>query len=347
MVKEGLGLLFIGGGTHEAIPAMEHAISLGYSVYMVDKDNSSDGYKWGKGKVKRATVSAYDYDKILDTVKSRWNGLINGVVAVGADVGASVSHVAGELGLPHIRFETALLGWNKVELKHRLLAIGVDVPRSGRRRSDSWIITKPIYGRGSAGVKRIRPVDFSGVSDDEMVEKWIRGDQVSSESIVYNGKVAFTGIADRHYRNINNTTPHIIEEGGHAPSRFEGTRIGRWIGDVIQKTVTGLGIENGTIKGDFVLDEDESRRPVVIELAIGRMSGGFMCSWYLPKAYGVDFLGAAYAVAVGDSPEEYLSPSGKCVVVEGSYDMSTNPTSHKERGEFTMKELGEYSGNFS
>jgi hypothetical protein len=341
-----LGLLFLGGGTREAIPAMQHALNLGYSVFMVDANNKSEGYAWGKGKIKRATVSSYEYDRILEVAKSRWSGQIDGVIAVGADVGASVSFVADGLGLPHIDFDTALLGWDKVALKEKLAAIGVDVPRAGRRSRDSWIIVKPVYGRGSAGVKRIRPADFSGCDDGEMVERWIRGDQISSESIIYDGKVVFTGITDRYYNNIDMTTPHIVEEGGFAPSRYEGTRHGKWVKDVVQKVVTGLGIRSGTVKGDFVLDEENSRRPVVIEMAIGRMSGGYMCSWYIPKAYGVDFLGAAFAVAVGKSPEEFLVINNTPMMVEGTYDMSTNPTSHKERGEFTRVELGEYLGSF-
>ena len=58
-----------------------------------------------------------------------------------------------------------------------------------------------------------------------------------------------------------------------------------------------LGITNGTVKGDIVVHDGE---PYVIELA-ARLSGGFFCTREIPLNTGVDFIGAAIKMALGET----------------------------------------------
>jgi biotin carboxylase len=70
---------------------------------------------------------------------------------------------------------------------------------------------------------------------------------------------------------------------------------------------------NGTVKGDIVVHQGE---PYVIELA-ARLSGGFFCTREIPLNTGVDFIGAAIRLALGEEvPEEDLTPTQFTPVIQ-------------------------------
>ena len=71
------------------------------------------------------------------------------------------------------------------------------------------------------------------------------------------------------------------------------------------RAAAALGVTNGTVKGDIVVHNGE---PYVIELA-ARLSGGFFCTREIPLNTGVDFIGAAIRIALGEPvAAEELSP---------------------------------------
>jgi biotin carboxylase len=72
-------------------------------------------------------------------------------------------------------------------------------------------------------------------------------------------------------------------------------------------------VTSGTVKGDIVVHNGE---PYVIELA-ARLSGGFFCTREIPLNTGVDFIGCAIRVALGEpvSAEE-LEPKVSNAVIQ-------------------------------
>ena len=66
--------------------------------------------------------------------------------------------------------------------------------------------------------------------------------------------------------------------------------------DVVARAAAALGVTDGTVKGDIVVHDGE---PYVIELA-ARLSGGFFCTREIPLNTGVDFVGCAIRVALGE-----------------------------------------------
>ena len=46
-----------------------------------------------------------------------------------------------------------------------------------------------------------------------MIEKYLDGPQVSTESFVVNGKIYNIGFADRNYKDMDKFLPNIIENG--------------------------------------------------------------------------------------------------------------------------------------
>src|SRR5262249_6498286 len=124
--------------------------------------------------------------------------------------------------------------------------------------------------------------------------------------------------------------PFFIENGGDLPSRLSPD-IQTKVRDLVGRAASAMGITDGTVKGDIVIHKDE---PYVIELA-ARLSGGFFCTREIPLNTGVDFIGAAIRVALGESIGEgdmtptqtvpvvqrYAFPSpGKVIAIHGTED---------------------------
>ena len=57
-------------------------------------------------------------------------------------------------------------------------------------------------------------------------------------------------------------------------------------------------MRDGVVKGDIVIHDG---RPHVIELA-ARLSGGYLCTHEIPLSTGVDFVGCAIRIALGEPP---------------------------------------------
>lgn len=335
MVKN---LLFI-GGTPDTVMAMGWAYN-DYNIYCTDINPDAPGIVWcqkyGQGW---GIADVYDYHNTL-SIAENWN--LDGVIAVGVDCAYTVSKVAEALGLSHIPSHITHYSSDKKMLKSALQINGIAVPQNNLL-SNNWLIIKPADSRGARGVQRVRPynktitkaVDYAKTfSDNIMYEEYVVGDQISTESIVYQGEVLFTAMSDRDYSNVTDDKTLMIEQGGSCPSIYEGTAAGTEIKRTIQRCVSVLGINSGTVKGDIVLRYNTT--PVVIELAIGRISGGLSASHYWPLGYGVNFLGAAFALACGDDPRKYLKVSRTPRYARGIYQMNGNVKSNKERGKFYL-----------
>jgi biotin carboxylase len=132
-----------------------------------------------------------------------------------------------------------------------------------------------------------------------MLEEYLEGPQVSTESLVVNGVVHTIGFSDRNYDRLNQYRPHIIEDGGDLPS-FLPEKSQNEIKRAVEKTAYVLGIKNGVIKGDMVLSENKA---FIIEVAT-RLSGGYFCSDEIPLNTGVDFVKQAIKLALGDNIEK-------------------------------------------
>ncbi len=334
-------LCFVGGGI-ETVSAMGKAKSLGYNVAITDIDENSAGIRWAKKYGKRwGIASTYDARATWKVVEP-WK--IDSVVAVACDVGPTVSYVAKQAGCPHIPVSTAKLGQNKRELKDHLKCMDsrISMPRFPEP-TDEWIVVKPVDGRGARGVFRVRYSEMGkyavlamkeSPTKTVIAEEWVEGPQVSTESIIKDGVQLFTGMTDRLYHFLDEQSPYVIENGGFGPSVFEGTSHAMRIRELVRLVVRALRIEDGTIKCDIILDKNNQYRPTLVECAIGRMSGGYMCSHYLPLAYGYDFLEAAFDVACGRYPR--TRPQSRRHFVCGLYEYKENVTTMKERGKFFM-----------
>jgi biotin carboxylase len=324
-------ILIVSGGV-EAADAVKRAKEMGLYVVVSDRDPQAPGFAFADSciiaDVYGATETASAAERYNRKVRK-----IDGVICVAADAPMTVAAVNTRLGLAGITSESAKLASDKLAMKERFLAAGVPIPwfspvatpqalqRIAIERGRNLVI-KPVDSRGSRGVQRVEQVQDidkafmlarqHSPTERVMVEQYLDGPQVSTESIVVNGRCFTPGFSDRNYEYLEKYAPFFIENGGDLPSHLP-QETQQKVQDVVAQAAMALGITNGSIKGDIVVHNGE---PYVIELA-ARLSGGFFCTREIPLNTGVDFVGCAIRVALGEAvaPEE-LEPRGFTPVIQ-------------------------------
>jgi biotin carboxylase len=308
-------LLIISGGI-EAADAARRAKEMGHTVVVSDRDPNAPGFAFADScliaDVYGPTETAAAAERYSRKIRR-----IDGVLCVAADAPVTAATVAQRLRLPGLPVHVAELACDKLAMKKAFRSAGVAVPwfaevatpqelqRIAIERGRDLVI-KPVDSRGSRGVQRVAQVaDLTGAfmlarshspSERVMVEQYLSGPQVSTESIVIDGVCHTPGFSDRNYEYLERYAPFFIENGGDLPSHLPAG-IQDKVKDLVGRAASALGVTTGTVKGDIVVHEGE---PYVIELA-ARLSGGFFCTREIPLNTGVDFIGAAIRLALGEA----------------------------------------------
>ena len=97
-----------------------------------------------------------------------------------------------------------------------------------------------------------------------MVEQYLEGPQVSTRSIVVNGRCFTPGFSDRNYEYLDRYAPFFIENGGDMPSHLPSDIQDKVKAVVAKTAAAALGVTNGTVRGDIVVHKGE---PYVIRLS--------------------------------------------------------------------------------
>jgi biotin carboxylase len=331
MSLAGKTLLIISGGI-EAADAAKRARDMGLTVVVSDRDPNAPGFAFADSCLIADVYGPAETAAAAERY-SRKIRKIDGVLCVAADAPITAATVAERLRLPGIPVWAAEIACDKLAMKKCFRSAGVPVPWFSEVRTPqelqriaveqgSNLVIKPVDSRGSRGVQRVAQVaDLTAAfllarshspSERVMVEQYLEGPQVSTESIVLDGRCFTPGFSDRNYEYLEKYAPFFIENGGDLPSHLPAD-IQAKVRDVVGRAASAMGVTNGTVKGDIVVHKGEA---FVIELA-ARLSGGFFCTREIPLNTGVDFIGAAIRVALGDpvAPEE-LEPRHQRPVVQ-------------------------------
>jgi biotin carboxylase len=309
-------ILFIGGG-EETLPAIHLAKSMQLKTIVIDYDVSCPCFSESDFQI---VCSTYDVDSCVRESKNFNNTVhkISGVICVANDVPLSVASVASELKLPGIPVTAAKIASDKILMKDHFKKHGISIPwykeifsisdlRKEITDKNQVYVIKPVDSRGARGVQKINvDSNFEAVFNEAiknspskrvMIEEFIGGPQLSSESIVYENKSYTIGLSDRNYELLEKFAPHIIEDGGDLPASLNENQK-KNVEALIEDISSALEISNGVIKGDIVFDHN-SDIPIVIEVAT-RLSGGYFCSHEIPMSTGVDFLSCAIKLSLGE-----------------------------------------------
>ncbi|PIP80760.1 MAG: hypothetical protein COW84_03480 [Gammaproteobacteria bacterium CG22_combo_CG10-13_8_21_14_all_40_8] len=322
-------LLIIGAGV-EACEGIEIAQQMGLKLIIADGNPEAPGFTMAHH---RLVVSTYDAEAIaLQAWELVQKGIsIDGVISMCADVPISVATVAQKLALPGLSMESAQLVADKLLMKQRLQQKGIAIPRFKAVASTTDLIVfaeetglpfiiKPVDSRGARGVQLLDKIEqfesaFLFAQKESptgrvMVEEYLEGPQISTETLIEDGRCYTLGFADRNYEWLPLTKPYMIENGGDSPSALDpAQRL-----DVIQtveKAALALGITSGVAKGDMVLTSNGAK---VIEIA-GRLSGGYFSTTHIPLNCGVNFIQQALRLALGEKLDaKELVPKQNCGV---------------------------------
>ena len=307
-------ILIISGGT-ESVFGIKRAKELGYFVVVTDGNPNAPGFKYADDCLHAST---YDIEETLKKVikYDKDQRKINGVICIASDVPKTVAAISAQFNLISVSMKVAQICSDKYEMKRYFKARNIPIPwfkeisciedlKEHCQNSNSQFVIKPVDSRGARGVLKISnksdliksykyALSFSK-KGKVILEEFIEGPQISTESIIINKKIYHVAFADRNYEFLDRFSPNIIENGGQLPSQLSPALIKK-IGILIENVSRALGIENGILKGDIVIEKNE---PMVIEVA-PRLSGGYFSTHEIPMSTGVDLLGLALKQAMGE-----------------------------------------------
>lgn len=306
-------LFFVGAGP-EMVPGIRLAADMGLRVVATDRSATAPGFAFACA---HEVVSTRDVAGTVAAARRHAAaGGVDGVMTLACDVPLTVAAVADALGLPGLPVAAAALAQNKLRMKEALAAGGTPVPRFAAARTEAEArdacrrvgfpaVMKPVDNSAARGVtlvagpddvpRAFRAATGAALADPTvLVEEYLPGPQLSTESIVVEGTLVTTGFADRNYARNAECLPHFVEDGHTVPSEHDPAARAA-VESVVARAAASLGIAWGVVKGDIVLTPEG---PKVIEIA-ARLSGGRFSTDTVPLATGVEIVRAAILQAIG------------------------------------------------
>jgi biotin carboxylase len=320
-------LLIIGAGT-EQIPAYQIAKARGLTVVGSDMNADAPAFAFADH---RLIASTRDPAATLAAVQAlSKEHRIDGVMTIANDVPYTVAVVAEHFGLPGISPEAARQVSNKLLMKEAFRRHDVACPWFSPVRDAAHLaelietagprrfVIKPVDGRGARGVLCIdKDSDLAwafsessrwGDCGEVILEEFIPGLQLSTESFLLDGRCYTPAIAERNYEFLERFSPYIIENGGTIPAPLDADQL-EHIDRLIAAGAAALGVRDGIVKGDIIIGPDG--KPIIIELAL-RLSGGWFATHQIPAASGVSLVDAVIAHALGETvTAAQLTPTRK------------------------------------
>lgn len=310
-------LVIIGAGV-EQIYAYQLARELGYYVISTDQSQTAPATKFSDYFIQASTRDADETLAALQNYCSK-NGPIDGVMTIANDVPLTVAKVAEYFELPGHSVESAILATDKLHMKEVFREKGVPCPDFWevhnlieleslieREKFDRFVL-KPLDGCGARGVLLLKPTDDLEWAWNEslswgkgatlLVERFVSGLQISSESYLISGKAYTPALSERNYSRLDDFSPYIIEDGGTVPALVDKSLKDN-IDRLIEAGAKAMGVQDGIVKGDLVIGEDGT--PQIIELAL-RLSGGWFASDQIIVATGVNLVKAVMKQALGET----------------------------------------------
>lgn len=342
MKKKQKTILLLGAGMEQAIP-IKLAKKIGLRVVAADGSSKAPGLKYADVRVK---ADIKDREKVIQLGKKY---KIDGIMTHGVEIPTIVARAAQALGLPHLDPATADRATNKLKRIICFQQKGILCPkfasansfREAEEKSKMLgfpLVIKPVDNAGARGVIEINsPAELRQSIKESLahsrhrtilMEEKLQGIEISTESVVLNGKIYTTGFGDRNYSRVEEFKPYFIEDGHNVGSRLSPAQQAQII-KTVEETIKALGINWGVAKGDILMNDQGI---YVLEMA-ARTSGGWFAVGTVPLATGVNILKPLMQMAVGLPVDErdfqpklrraacqrYIIPSqnGKFVRFEG------------------------------
>lgn len=306
MVKK---ILLLGGSAQQVI-AIKAAKHLGYYTILCDYLPDNPGqYEADQFYL----ISTTDKDAVLELAQKE---KIEGVLAYASDPAApTAAYVAEKLELPGNPFESVEILCNKDRFRKFLLENGFSVPSAkgyslaidAVKEKDGFeypIIIKPVDSSGSKGATVLDTEDglyealnfaFSfSRSHRIIIEHYIEKKHpylIGGDIFIEDGKIVLWGLLNCH-RDVN-VNP-LVPVGKSFPLQLKDNDI-KNVKNTLSSMVEKLGIRNGSMNVELVVDKDDRVWPI----DVGPRSGGNMIPDLLGDMFGVNIAEMSVEAAMG------------------------------------------------
>jgi biotin carboxylase len=300
------------GASYLQLPIVKRAKQLGIQTHC---------FAWEDGAVCKDIadffypISVLEKEKILKICKTIG---IDGITTIATDmVVPTICFVAEKLGLISNSYVSALKTTNKGLMRAAFKEHGISIPkfivldRSIEYLNDFYLplIIKPVDRSGSRAVTKIVDISFlknavdnaieDSFSKEAIVEEFIEGNEISVESISWNGKHYILALTDK----VTTGSPHFVELSHHQPSQLP-VFIQDKIKDETIKVLDALDIKYGASHAEFKITK--ANEVFVIEVG-ARMGGDFIGSHLVELSTGYDFVKGVIDVALNQFDEPHIS----------------------------------------
>jgi len=311
-------LLLLGAGVEQQI-VIEHAHELNFQVIALDSNPNAKGLEIADIPI---VADIKNVEQICE-IAQKYS--VDGVMTHAVEIPQIVSRIAKKMNLPGLSPEIADKATNKKtriecfknnNIPSPKFIYASSVPEILEKITDLKfpLVIKPIDNAGSRGVSKIEKIDDVQKRYEEsisfsktktvLIEEFLTGNQISTESIIVNGKIITTGFADRNYDMDKHFSPYFIENGHTIPSALT-TKEKNYVIRVVEDSIRALGINFGVAKGDIILNNGT---PKVLEMA-ARTSGGRFASDMVPLSSGVNILKPLIQMSLDEEIDmEFLKP---------------------------------------
>jgi len=277
-------------------------------------------FAWEEGAVSKEIadyfypISIIDKELIL-AVCSQLK--VDGIVSIASDAAVpTVCYVAEKMGLLGNSFADALITTDKFLMRQCFIEHNVNSPKysiakEGLLYEDFQlpVIVKPTDRSGSRGVLKVERIEdlnnaiiraqSESFSKQAIVEEYVAGDEVSVESITWEGIHYILAITDK----TTTGKPYFVELAHHQPSMLSNT-IQEKIKVETLKALTALNINYGASHSEFKIDKNGD----VFAIEVGaRMGGDFIGSNLVQLSTGYDFVKAAIDICLGNFEEPMIT----------------------------------------
>ena len=306
--------LMILGASILQLPAICKAKEMGLQVVAVDMDPDAVGFS--EDGIIKEVISTIDIPSVLEAAKRHG---IHGVMTLASDMPMrTVAAVAKEMGLVGITEDTALKATNKAAMRQALQDHGVPIPRFFKvsnkeqyrqavAQMPSAFVVKPADNSGSRGIIKVEdPANAADVEaaygysrafsrgGDVVVEEYMRGTEVSVETLTVDGVCHVIQITDK----ITTGAPYFVEMG-HTQPTVHAPDVAEQIRQVTIAANRAIGIQNGPSHTEIMVTADG---PKVVELG-ARLGGDCITTHLVPLSTGVDMVECCIRIALGQTPD--------------------------------------------
>lgn len=302
--------LMILGASQLQLPAIVKAKNMGLHVIVLDINKNAVGVDYAD---EFYDISTIDVESII---KKSEEHNIDGIMTLATDMPMrAVAAVGEKLGLNTISYETAIRATDKARMREQLSKFNVPIPFFTSVRTyeefevavNSFprdLIIKPADSSGSRGVHLLhdrneleKAYEYSknfSRTGEIVVEEYMKGPEVSVETITINGTTHVIAITDK----LTSGAPYFVEMG-HSIQSLLPHDVKKNIEEVTKEAISAIGIDNSPAHTEIIITNQGAK---VVEIG-ARLGGDNITTSLVPLATGVDMVRACIDLAIGNEPD--------------------------------------------